>query len=130
MNVELLRQTQTAILEEPKRVNMRMWALTQSYQKELGQEPPCGTVGCIAGWIVSITQNLRGDKLAENMNIEGTATRLLGFPSFYETEILFYLSRWPWAYQQRLALTKPGTREYAEVVAARIDHFIATEGAE
>ncbi len=152
MNVRLLRQIQKTILTEPRRVNMDTWATGKSNLVVGGRDewgngwrtistpkkamPPCGTMGCICGWGVAITTKLRGDalenkldKLASTTELPRGATKLFGLtPS--EAGRLFFKDEWPDEFQEQIDRYQFGTKRYAKVVCARIDHFIATKGAE
>lgn len=135
MNVELLRQIQTVILEEPKRVDMGDWI--DSRRTNL---PECGTVGCIYGWAKAITTSLRGKELSNLVwgmeGMDGTdgrylddGAKLLGLTEPQACR-LFFDCDWPARFRHALNRAKRQTPEYAQVVSDRIDHFIATEGAE
>lgn len=127
MNVELLQKIKQAILEEPRRIDMTSWAL---HPLSVENPPACNTVACIAGWAVALTNNLRGKALSGfEDGIEYTAEKYLDLPYPFSRR-LFYMSRWPRTFQERLIYLSPRTPEYARVVADRIDHFIATEGRE
>ncbi len=136
LNVDLLRKVQAAILEEPKRVNMDLWAFPIEWQVESGQNPPCNTVGCVAGWSIALEKNLRGNDLATEFSIEHQAIKLLlgvTEPASAHYGImgkLFYISSWPTEFRARMQrwngshVVDPGTPEYAQIVSDRIDGFI------
>jgi hypothetical protein len=56
MNVKLLRRIQKHILAEPKRLDMGNFIVRKSDGLgSLVRFPKCGTVGCIAGWAVTLS---------------------------------------------------------------------------
>lgn len=125
MNVELLKKVQSTILEEPKRLNMDRWWDTQESTVQLlcgGKEhmPPCGTIGCIAGWATHLA-----GKDSDWPNLQ--AMDVLGL-EYFQGEALFYPGNWPFDLQNELQQLKPGTLPYAQVVAKAIDRFIEAGG--
>ncbi len=131
MNVELLLEVKKAILEEPLRIDMDTWA-----NQDLAV--PCGTVGCIYGWGQALQTGLRGVDLWNYIRdtvIDCAGSRV--GPSENPFEItneqasrLYFWEKWPLEYKNRLKVLFEQTPGYAQVVADRIDHFIATEGRE
>jgi hypothetical protein len=108
MNIELLRKIQKAIDKNPDRFYMDDWH----------HETACGTAHCIAGW----AQVLRGEP-ERSGHIENlvAANRLIGccgVPLFFE-------GQWPDEFRGGKF-----PEEKASLAIARIDHFIATNGAE
>lgn len=106
------------------------------------QRPPCGAVGCIAGnvcilaGLIKPTEHFDGGSVYEMLdNTQDIAADALGL-DVYQAARLFFLPRWgrlagwPSAFADRLNEAKPGSVEYAQITAERIDHFIATNGAE
>ncbi len=135
MNTQLLTEVRDTILEEPRRINMSDWG--KSVDTDYDKNPPCGTVACISGWAIAIHWNKRGQDFddfmystLENGEIPLTEIdKVLDLTGPMERR-LFYASNWPDDFRRSLAKLAAGTPEYAAVVAARIDHFIATDGAE
>ncbi len=122
MNVELLLKVKEAILEEPSRIDMADWV-------KADDTVPCGTVGCIQGWGVALQTGLRGwDLVAYFYNPEAYDDAFDLTPG--QQNRLFYEHEWPYAYWDKLRSYRRQTPEYAQVVADRIDHFIATKGEE
>lgn len=108
------------------------------------QRPPCGAVGCIAGnvcilaGIVKPSERFNKNYIYElPQNTLELAAEALGI-EYQQAARLFYLSKWdraqgngwPEPFESRLEECDPGTLEYAQVTAERIDHFIKTNGAE
>lgn len=147
--VDLLEKVIVTILEEPRRLEMAEWGTKYSPAEVERNEnaPPCGTQGCIAGWV-----RILGDKtflpgLVEYM--EQCEYRLYDFSgdtadeamkllhiSINQAERLFYLPGWSgvetgwpreFATAYRLADTPA---QKAEITARRIRHFITTGGEE
>lgn len=154
MNTELLRKVQKAILEEPARINMDGWLYdvttaddleaflddVRDYDEEGNVSfdppiPPCGTVGCIAGWTYHLEGLPRPEKWinynAENgefkPTLEVVAAERLGL-SAKQAATLFYPDRWPIDLSDRLYANTPGSPEYAKVVSDVIDRFIEQGG--
>lgn len=141
---DLLTEIATTIKDEPLRVNMNEWRITDSRElaelvrKEFEQIhgtahagiPVCKTVACIAGWAVSLTGTKTND-----MGFARHAARLLGFDPTQDDELpwllhddeavqsLFYPEEWPDDLKARLNKHRPGTQAYANVVVARIKAF-------
>lgn len=134
MNTELLLKVKAHILEEPKRICMNTWIVNtaQCLRVKGLMTPKCGTVGCIYGWGRILA---KGAKAWNNrwtppevFSFEDKAT-LFGLDTA-EGRRLFLDAFWPVQFEERLAVAKPQSSAYARVVADRIDHFIATNGAE
>ena len=118
------------------------------------QKPPCGTTGCIAGDACVLFKKIQPKKIIKDLceteiysfpdHTDELAAAALGIPLEYANR-LFYLKEWsfhtrkeltdpdtgeiagwPEEFADRLAKTKPGTKAYAKVAVARIEHFIQT----
>lgn len=131
MNVELLNRVKQHILEEPRRLDMD--TIKCKVDPTLEKNPPCGTVGCIAGWATILSPDFERKISPEWENEQ----ELLGISQEQAyrlfTEPKFRLIRgeglgWPadLADAYRVANT---AKERAEVTARRIDRFIETNGA-
>jgi hypothetical protein len=118
MNIELLQRVKTHILEEPRRLSMNAWFY--NVNPEQGGNPPCETVGCIAGW----ADFLKHGVVIGNEQI-GSSLELTGD----QRKRLFYAHYWPEPFWTRY-IYSTSKEENAKVTADRIDHFIATEGRE
>ena len=122
MNVELLQQVKAHILAEPDAFRMDTWS--------------CGTAHCIAGWALLLNdipiKNPREHALVQETisdeNPSSVARELLGL-GFRQAQNLFFISAWPDAFSEQFAATK-SRGERAQIAAKRIDHFIATNGAQ
>ena len=117
----LLAAVKRAILAEPKRIHMSTFGDRLSPNDNFN-EPPCGTVGCFAGWI-SI---LSGQGIVMS---DIPAIRLLGNKLNYHTvggfgKDGFGQSVFNSGGGDACAYTRNGTRNHAEAVVARIDQFI------
>lgn len=153
LTVQRLRKLQKYILEEPKRFNLDTWGeiANPKYYKKIKdrygvsevtkQKPPCGTVGCIAGSLCVIGKMVKPTVVMKDL--EGTETYM--FPSntpemaadylglsLSDAKKLFFLQSWgspigwPEEYDKMLRNHNPGTKGYAKVAVARIEHFIKT----
>lgn len=126
-------------------MNMSEGLVSAAYIKNRsGQAPPCGTVGCIAGWAVALstkpskTQGIlcRVSKtfdvhIADEYGalipwdeLEPKAQHLLGIGWAGQANRLFQKHDWPQKWQLALDRTKPGTKAYAKVVCGYIDYYI------
>lgn len=106
MNTELLLQIRDKILEEPENFDMDNWH--------------CGTAHCIAGWA-----QLMATKSTSPCFTNEDASDALEL-SYGEAMRLFWDQNWPAEFRQ--PCTVAGQR--AKQAAARIMHFISTEGRE
>ncbi len=132
---DLLNQICTTILEEPKRYNQEDW-LTDVFsvwkegaykieykvdESVLDDYPMCGTIGCVAGWTVSMTDSKNTGGIGE------TAAKILGLTKeqadqlFSGAAIEHTLER----LNQSIRQVRPGTYEYAVLGANHIQHFMA-----
>lgn len=143
MNIKLLRKVQKHILAEPRRLNMNRFGelLDEDTLAELGKfAPPCHTQACIGGtacWIERPRIFNRLLKEDEETEIAHRAQKLLGLTSD-EADRLFYFAEmrhespdnfWPAKFQDAYEAAKTPIAK-AKIAAKRIDHFIATKGAE
>jgi hypothetical protein len=155
--IALLRKVQKTITEEPNRLIMGSWTrqvitgegeiYVTDYDpsEEITRPvPPCGTVGCIAGWtaingmkdkdlpIVTINGNKMIDVSAID-DVEGEARHLLGLTK-EQAQSLFYLPNWSVAvygdvkaWPKRFATAYGNAKtakQRAKVTCDRIDYFI------
>lgn len=139
MNVELLRQIQQHILEEPKRLVMGAFVQRKRLESDSAHEyahtpafatqpfPACGTAACIAGWACLLSDGMdavvSADRAQKLLQLKGE----WGFGG--EVNRLFEPVAWPQPYHDDYF--KAETPELrVKVALGRIDHFIATEGRE
>lgn len=115
----LLRKVQKRILNNPKQVNMSFFC----------SEDNCGTIACIAGWII-IESGFTPEQVKslgqiyyEKQNAVGKASELLGIPSS-DVRRLFYSEHWPNNLDIELNKHKPGSTRYGRVVSKAISLFI------
>jgi hypothetical protein len=142
MNVKLLRKVKAYILAEPRRLDMDVVGVIA----QGGDAPPCGTVGCIAGWagllaltVVPKNPEARVDRMSwirgqDALHLtDAQANRLFREPSKAGDEVynmgVAYSASWPARFARRyVRASRPATR--AKITAERIDHFIKTKGRE
>lgn len=137
---DLLLRVKAHILEEPNRLKMTHWVLDKSEasggrsctgaywgEPPLGgiQFPKCNTVGCIAGWAVLLTDGMNAASEADFLIVD-RAKQLLGFGRYYDADALFSVDDWPDDLRRAYCVATT-QRERAQIVAARIDRFIAEE---
>lgn len=138
MNTKLLLKVKRHILAEPKRIDMDIPVSTSEWRHLM---PPCGTVGCIAGWTV-ILANRKGREAPTKtwerfeskeiisdytwQTVRRHAIRLLRLTDRQAT-VLFHVPQWPQEFLDAYEKAKrPSTR--AKVTAGMIYHFIKTRG--
>lgn len=130
MNVGLLRKIQKHIIQEPRRLDMNV---IRHFVDPKGKEnPPCGTVGCIAGWANVLSGNY--EKFDYYIGLSEAASTLgldLGQRERLFTEPILYNDRdidgWPEKYAVRYLKAKTAN-ERARATSDRIEHFIKTKG--
>lgn len=135
MNIPLLKEIQARILAEPDAFRMDTWS--------------CGTAHCIAGWALVLSDLKIANPNAEpwahvltdgrspmNAAAEalGLSTENDGDGDWFddgnsEAKRLFLNDDWPRAFCNSYDEAE-SRRERAKIAAERIDHFIATNGAE
>jgi hypothetical protein len=121
---KLLREVQAHILEEPRSFDLEKYL--ELAEKDDPSGPPCGTVACIAGWVVMLgDKSFVPDSLLQTYaSIPLRAQKLLGIGEMQSLK-LFLGVNWPREFrvQYGFAIGKPAE---AAVAVRRIDHFIRT----
>lgn len=134
-NVPLLRQIMRLWKAQPKRLRMDEF-LRLDVSKEW-DAPPCGTVGCIAGWAAVLKEKMnlgKGATLATaalaarnthcNSSMDYPGQKALNLTD-KQTDRLFFLGEWPRKY--RKAYDDANTaKDRVRATCARINHFIRT----
>jgi hypothetical protein len=127
MNVKLLRKVAEHISEEPRRLNMTY--ISRQVPSQAYNAPPCGTVGCIAGWACMV-EGLSVDEASWRKGTEllelteDQAFRLFDFPT--EEGLM---DGWPRKFGKKY-VNAVTPKAKAKAAVDRIEHFIATKGAE
>lgn len=123
MNTELLLKVKAAILAEPLNFDMTDWFMPD-------KESPCGTTACIAGHAAVISIGAESLKEGQRYWFEELPNigEILGC-DFWQKGRLCYVEQWPEDFLDRY-LKADNRTERALIAADRIDHFIATNGAE
>lgn len=126
MNTRLLRRVAKHIAEEPRRLDM--YKIAGHVAEDESFNPPCGTVGCIAGWACMLEGSTvgqatwaKGRRLLELDDKE--AFQLFDYPIGGPTD------GWPAKFANRFLRAKT-PRGRASATTARIEHFIKTKGRE
>lgn len=130
---DLFEATVQAIQKEPRRVNMRFWRMfaEDGYPwDEKGRLPPCGTVGCIAGWMDTIMVAPQGVFVGGAVGYR-VLTNLVPPQAREDADYLFNGSvdesgerSYPFPAEQE------GTPAYAESVIANVKRFMGKWEAE
>lgn len=131
LNVKLLEKVKKHIKKEPRRLNMSEWnqvAVPGRYINTDAEKgffsrlkltkrtaPPCGTVGCIAGWATMLSG-------VSEIPIDDAAIELLGINEEAAQE-LFFMGSWPRPFRILYRAAK-SSRERASITCKRIDAFI------
>ncbi len=118
----LLDDIKAHILAEPKFANMRQFC-----ENTIGGQPSCQTTGCFAGWALMLA-GLNTTKVNASSFMGATAERLLGVGLKYafgrERKYHFFNA----GAGDSINRYRPGTRQYAQAMANRIDQFIRLNG--
>jgi hypothetical protein len=135
LGITRLQAVKQHILEEPRRLNMFVWGIKTNPElaKQFQHLPPCGTVGCIAGWtlllfgppIEELTEFRNDDGSFElgGSRIVDQAANLLELDP-WEANDLFHVNNWPEPFKDHfIAAISP--RSSAQILADAIDDFIA-----
>jgi hypothetical protein len=114
--VRRLLQVKRQALAEPLRMHMGIWLQkkTDVIQRRALKYPPCGTVGCIGGWIEFNAGERRSRSRFGEGGVWKKSQQILGITDD-QTEELFYP---PLIFQQGQ------NRHHAQAVARLIDRFI------
>lgn len=127
MNTRLLRKVAEHIAEEPRRLNMHLISIRKDPSSY--NAPPCGTVGCIAGWACMLSgipldqaSWRKGEELLGLTDLQ--SMRLFDFPTEDGCS-----DGWPRKFGKRYVEAKT-PKGRASATLARIEHFIKTKGAE
>lgn len=121
MNIPLLRKVQNAILLNPMAFDMIDWRTDSDYS-------PCGSTACICGWAAVLADGKRKPaEISRSRACDGTKDL-----DIRGTSKLFYASDWPKEFYRAYAEARRVKNHEAAalIAAARIDHFIETEGRE
>lgn len=118
-----LRATLAAMQEHVDRVDMRDWYSGAGYDFTTLQSNECDTVGCFAGHTLA-----RHGRTRLVSCYSDDAANLLHLPVSMGEQLFYVDSSWPSQYSDALDDTTPGTQEYLDVIRARVEHFIATDG--
>lgn len=125
VNKELFLRVKEHILEEPLRVHMGYWKIGIESGNRITAWPKCNTVGCIMGWGQILTG---ASPIRDSYDIKAHISQgmeLFGI-KMNQAEKLFMVTDWPREYKERIEVEDNQTKEYAQVVADRIDYFLET----
>lgn len=122
---QLLNDVVALVREEPRRLYMPAWIVRGKYtlRQALGrrQPPRCGTVGCVAGWVVILHDGVKKAPV-EDTRIEDRAEEILGLQP--------YLVGADWnqlvtgeVRDDTGTRILPGSRRYVDAVVDRIRRF-------
>lgn len=132
LNVDLLMRVKKHIIAKPSRLRMDNWVvkglpgdvhsnnLAGWNEPKKYKLPSCGTVGCIAGWVVL----LANPEEATTGSIAVKAHDLLDMVTYREPFELFHVNNWPNELHEAYLKAKT-QRERAKIVGQAIDQYIA-----
>lgn len=128
MNIELLREIQKCVLENPDRVFMPHFISDiHTRQPRQGVGPDtidnCGTAGCIGGWALMLAARRDGVSLPTTVE---QIERVLDLKRFQGSSLL-WTANWPVVYARRYQFADTD-EERAKAVCERIDNFIESNG--
>ena len=112
----LLGDIAKIIVAEPKRYDQTNWIArkgTQRGDNSYAEFPACGTVGCVAGWVVA----LAGPRNTSPDRVEKVAEKILGLDGWDSMELFDANAAGSWM------VTSPQTLEHAEAGAKHIQKF-------
>lgn len=132
-NKQLMLQIREHVINNPRDISMDLWG----EPKRLMGIFPCGTVCCIAGHAIELS----GGVVPKHASTPAVIARKLLGMNNQESEWLFHfhniLSKSAWLQNNpyrdlgiKINMFKPGTKEYAAVVAEAIDRCIERHRAE
>lgn len=132
-NVPLLRQIMRLWKAQPKRLRMEEFLIVGVPPHHGG--PPCGTIGCIAGWASVLKEKMNLGKGAtlvtaalvaqnEPQTMHNLGREALGLTDA-QADRLFYHWDWPSKYEEAYDMAKTPTAR-VRATCARINHFIRT----
>lgn len=135
MNTKLLKKVKQAILGRPRQFEMEYYfggSLYIGRKKALPSH--CGTAACIAGWAAHLSfgqKTLEQSRFVAQMDprhMSHIGRDLLEINN-EQGDRLFHLAHWPDNFKEQYRRAKSALSR-ARLSARRIDHFIATNGAE
>jgi hypothetical protein len=128
INEQALWKSVEFLEQEPLRFNMYASISSWVEDDQDFEEPPCGTVCCLAG-AVCLSNEKNNPARRENWHvIEHIASGILRLSKKRITR-LFYLCNWPNKYSNVYHKAKTAAERVA-VLRRRVEHFIATDGQE
>lgn len=137
MNVELLKKVRDYIVKHPNRFVMDAYLFTpensgikNGFEADDGEFinfDKCGTAACIAGWTCLIKEE-EVVKISGNFPFHGAGRDHLELTED-QAGRLFYTDDWPEPYRGNYQDADDQSAR-SRIAAARIDHFIATDGKE
>jgi hypothetical protein len=125
LNVKLLKKVKRAMLKHPENTNMSHWVVHED------GTAPCGTAGCIAGWVVAEAsirklRNIPAERTVSwSLRFQEKARKLLRITE-HQGDMLFKLDYWPGNLRDRYYGARSRKRS-AKLIAERIDEFIQAE---
>lgn len=142
LTIKRLRAIKKQILKEPRQFAMR-WLFAKELRR-LGRVewtdnvhhnkpiPNCGTAACLAGWAFTLFAERGLNPREANELMEDNAygiedAREILRLADEQGKLLFHFENWPPKFRRA---KEEGTPAFARQAAARIEHFIATSGAE
>lgn len=109
----ILRRAVEHIKAEPKRLNMGTWLSPSNTS-------PCGTVGCLFGWVVMLEEPKH-----QNATIYSSAQELLQLDDL-QAGNLALVGYWPKPLRVKYRNRGNTPRQRANILGQRVEHFIRT----
>ncbi len=130
MNKPLLKHIIALIEAEPKRIWMGTW-FARGVLKEY--MPPCGTVACIAGWALILSERKPNESFSvvrdrcrkTVIDPQARGATALGITE-RQSERLFYHTSWPRRFARPYGKSYENAEQRSRVVVRRIRHFMRT----
>jgi len=117
----LLSDIAKTITDEPKRYNQGQWLVTlnddqrKAYEAYGDPAPKCGTIGCVAGWAVTLKRAPLISTFFNGDSVQATAADLLDLSTDQQSELF--------GVPDQFEGKEPQTRAYARMGVAHIRKF-------
>jgi hypothetical protein len=130
----LAMSTGARFAKEGTRKSLPLLRHSPPYVTEEVKAPACGTLACIAGWSVILSDQHRdvvraddgGEQFIPWIDIKVLARDVLRL-GYQQAEKLFYVDYWPEPYRTNY-LNASSQAERTPIAMKRIDYFIQTDG--
>lgn len=113
--IAILKAVAKEIIKEPLRYDQSDWGRVYAGRDE--ERPPCGTTGCVAGWVMVLTRPAQVTRINALWDARSRATSALGLTG-EQASALFHGGA---------VAGSPGTVQHAKAGVRHIERFMRTE---